>query len=119
MDILFWLTIGQGVLLTLIGVIYAQYPPKKINPMYGYRTKRTMANQTVWDYANKIGARMIIWTGLLCIAMSAIVYFIYPNPYAIAISSGMLVAGLIIGLLLCEKDLNSHFDKNGNTRSKL
>ena len=119
MDVLFWLTIGQGVLLTLIGVLYAQYPPKKINPIYGYRTKRTMTNQTIWDYANKIGSRMIIWTGLICTAMGVIVYFIYQNVYAISFASTMLVVGLILGLFFCEKDLNAHFDKNGNPKSKL
>ncbi|MDH3697507.1 MAG: SdpI family protein [Flavobacteriaceae bacterium] len=118
MDIFFWITIGQGLLLTLIGVIYAQYPPKKINPIYGYRTKRTMANQTVWDYANKIGAQIIIWTGLICTAMGAIVYFIYPNTYAVIITSALVVMGLILGMILCEKDLNSEFDKKGNRKSK-
>ena len=114
----FWMTIGQGLLLVILGVIYATYPPKKINHIYGYRTKRSMANQRVWDYANKIGARMILWVGLVCTAMGAILYWIYPGELAIALTGGIMVGGLIVGMLLCERDLNKHFDKQGNPLAK-
>ena len=117
-DILFWLTVGQGIFLALFGVIYATYPPKKINYLYGYRTRRTMANQKVWDYANKIGARMIIQVGLLSAAIGAVVYWIYPNHYAILIVSIVIIVGIILGMIVCETDLNKHFDKLGNPKSK-
>ena len=61
---------------------------------------------------------MIIWTGLICIAMGAIVYFIYPNTYAVITVSALVVMGLILGMILCENELNSQFDKIGNRRSK-
>lgn len=116
--VLFWLILGQGMFLLLLGVIYATYPPKKINPLYGYRTRRTMANQKIWDYANIIGARMIIRVGFLATAIGVIVYWIYPNEIAVIAQAGVIVAGLILGLLLCEKDLNRHFDRQGNPKSK-
>ena len=117
-DILFWIILGQGLLLILLGVAYATYPPKKINYFYGYRTKRTMANQKVWDYANKIGARMMIQVGILSTAIGMIVYWIYPDVTAVLVQAGVLVAGLIFGLVLCEIDLNKHFDRHGNPKSK-
>ncbi len=43
-----------GLPLVIIGYIYKMRPPKKINHIYGYRTRRSMKNQQVWDYANKI-----------------------------------------------------------------
>ena len=115
---LFWIIIGQGLLLVILGVIYATYPPKKINYIYGYRTKRTMANQKVWDYANKIGARMITQVGFLTTAIGLIVYWLYPGETAILVQAGVMVGGLIFGMVLCENDLNKHFDKQGNPRSK-
>lgn len=115
---LFWLILGQGMLLLLLGVIYATYPPKKINQFYGYRTRRTMANQKVWDYANIIGARMIIRIGFLATAFGIIVYWIYPDEIAIIAQAGVIVVGLILGMLFCEQDLNRHFDKDGNPKSK-
>ena len=116
--ILFWVIVGQGLLLVLFGVIYSTYPPKKINYIYGYRTKRTMANQKVWDYANKIGARMMIQVGFLATAIGAIVYWIYPNETAVFAQAAVIVIGLILGLVLCEMDLNKHFDKRGNPKPK-
>lgn len=116
--ILFWVILGQGVLLILFGVAYATYPPKKINYFYGYRTKRTMSNQTIWDYANKIGARMITQVGFLSTAIGVIIYWLYPNETAVIAQAGVIVVGLILGLVLCEKDLNTHFDKHGNPKSK-
>lgn len=117
-DVLFWVIIGQGMLLVLFGVMYATYPPKKINPIYGYRTKRTMANQKVWDYANKIGARMITQVGFVATALGAIVFWIYPNAYAVMVQAGVIVGGLILGLILCERDLNKHYDKHGRPKAK-
>ena len=116
--VLFWIILGQGMLLVLFGVLYAKYPPKKINFLYGYRTSRTMANQKVWDYANKIGAQMFIRVGYASTAIGLIVYWIYPNVYAVIIQAGVLVGGLIVGMILCERDLNRHFDKRGNPKLK-
>lgn len=117
-DFLFWIILGQGLLLILLGVAYSTYPPKKINHIYGYRTKRTMANQKVWDYANKIGARMITQVGFLSTALGVIVFWLYPNETAIIAQVGVIVMGLILGMVLCETNLNTHFDKQGNPKSK-
>ena len=116
--VLFWIILGQGLLLIVLGAIYATYPPKKINYIYGYRTRRSMANQQVWDYSNKIGARMIIQVGLLTTAIGLIVLWLYPGSTAIIIQAGVMVAGLIFGMYICEKDLDKHFDKQGNPKSK-
>lgn len=38
-------------LFALIAVLCGAYPPRKINRFAGYRTRRAMRNQTMWDYA--------------------------------------------------------------------
>jgi len=43
--------ISTGVLVYIIMLIVDRYPPKKINNLYGYRTKRSMQSQKHWDYA--------------------------------------------------------------------
>ncbi|MFF2912422.1 SdpI family protein [Paenibacillus sp. NPDC057934] len=40
-------------------------PPKKINSLYGYRTKRSMKNQLLWDEANRYSAELMIRYGLV------------------------------------------------------
>jgi len=35
-----------------IGRIFVSHPPKKINGIYGYRTKRSMKNNETWRFAH-------------------------------------------------------------------
>jgi uncharacterized membrane protein len=39
--------------LFFIGALINRFPPKKINALAGYRTKRSMESQENWDFANK------------------------------------------------------------------
>src|SRR5690554_4471477 len=39
------------LLITIILLAFYYFKPKEINPLYGYRTKRSMRNQASWDYA--------------------------------------------------------------------
>jgi uncharacterized membrane protein len=40
-----------NILITLILVLFFFFRPKIINPIIGYRTKRSMKNQSNWDFA--------------------------------------------------------------------
>jgi len=45
------------------GWIMAKYPPKKINPLYGYRTRRSMQSLDAWNYAQRLSSRKMILCG--------------------------------------------------------
>ena len=102
-----------GVTLLIMGFIYKMYPPKEINMLYGYRTSRTMANQQVWDYANKIGANMIIYWGIAAIIIGLLTAFLFPG-YSIIMILAVTVLGCVFGMLWAERQLDKRFDKNGN-----
>lgn len=40
------------VLMIVIGKVFVKNPPKTINHIYGYRTRRSMKNQDTWDFAH-------------------------------------------------------------------
>ena len=40
--------------------IIRQFTPKKINSIYGYRTKDSMRNQKSWDFAQKQSSKLMI-----------------------------------------------------------
>ena len=112
--ILPWLGIViYGLPLLLLGYIYKIRPPKKINPIYGYRTKQSMKNQEVWDYANKIGANAIINVGIIT-TISGVIPLITDWEHAHFIPLSIMVIALIGGMIYCEKLLNKRFDKEGN-----
>ena len=52
-----WVNLGlnliPGALLWVIQAVVRRNMPKKPNGVYGYRTRRSMASQPAWDYANR------------------------------------------------------------------
>lgn len=59
----------DGLSLLIAGIVMVLYPPKKINSFYGYRTKRSMANQNNWDFAQQYSARLLIQVGFIIIVL--------------------------------------------------
>ena len=70
----------EGILLltggcfALAGYITKRFPPKKINHLYGYRTKTSMRNQEVWDFAQKYSANEMIKLGGLMLALAVLIW---------------------------------------------
>ncbi len=102
-----------GLPMVILGYVYWKWPPKKVNHLYGYRTNRSMKNQEVWDYANKIGAQMIIYSGVITM-ISGLVPLFTEWEHAHFIPLGILMITLIGGIWYCEKQLDKRFDKDGN-----
>ncbi len=46
------------VVFYVAGYLLNKYPPKRINSLYGYRTRKSMASQERWDYAQKYSGRI-------------------------------------------------------------
>ena len=53
------IALGYCVFMLIIFIIYFLYPPKKINYLYGYRTKQSMLNNETWTFANKYAAKLL------------------------------------------------------------
>lgn len=47
------------------GLLMAKYPPKKINPLYGYRTRRSMQSPEAWKYAQRLSSRKMVLCGMV------------------------------------------------------
>jgi uncharacterized membrane protein len=114
---IFFQALLTSVLLFAFGVYWRYYPPKKINNLYGYRTRRSMANQTVWDYANKVGAQMLFSLGWISFILTLVVFSIVLK-YIVIVNMALVLAGLGIGIYWCETKINKKFDKNGNSKKE-
>ena len=108
--------LSPSLIVILAGLIWQQFPPKKINYLYGYRTQRSMKNQQTWDYANRIGPVMFIKTGSYLLLISVLAYWLSEPTEAILISGLTLVVGLIAGVIACERKLEKRFDAEGNPK---
>ena len=103
-----------GPLMLVLSLIFFYFPPKKINPIYGHRTTLSIKNQDTWNEANKRSIKMMLLVSTLtCILqLIGIVFNINPET-TILYASVFLVAGLIIGVIVIEKQLKTIFDKDG------
>jgi len=54
-----------GLIFVLAGLGMLIFPPKKINSIYGYRTKSSMKNIERWNFAQRYSARLFILLGVI------------------------------------------------------
>ena len=102
--------VGIGFLLVMIGVIFKEFPPKKINSIYGYRTNKSMINQKTWDYSQKVGAMSFIYTGLL-IGLIGSVLMLF-NMENTLIEVLIFIVLMVLMLVFDEKIIKKYIDKN-------
>jgi len=107
--------LGYLVFMLIVSLIFVKFPPKKINHLYGYRTRRSMANQEIWKVANEYSAKLMVKITLISLVFPPFLYFIYPEQNlltSIIIHTVLLVSSLYF----TEKFLNTDFDKDGNPK---
>ena len=106
-----------GPLMLVISLIFFYFPPKKINLSYGHRTSMSMKNQDTWKEANKRSTHMMLLvSAMTCIFQLIGIVFKVNQEKTILYATAFLLAGLIIGVLIVEKQLRSIFDKDGNRK---
>ncbi len=60
-------------------VILRLFPPRKINRLYGYRTKRSMQNQKKWDFAQKYSADLGLYLMAALLAVQVLATIVIPD----------------------------------------
>lgn len=103
-----------GPFTLLISYIITKHPPKKINHLYGYRTKRSMRNQETWVFANRHSNQLLSKAALLTCTVQVISILITNEETALLIGAIVLVTTLIYSVFLTEKTLKNRFDKERN-----
>jgi uncharacterized membrane protein len=104
-----------GYLLFILDVsfIFVKFPPKKINQLYGYRTRRSMANQEIWKVANEYSAGLMVKITLISMVFPPVLYFLFPEQNLL-ISVIIHTTLLLSTLFFTGKHLDKNFDKDGN-----
>ena len=103
--------VGTGLLLAASGGILLKYPPKKINGLYGYRTRNSMKNQERWDFAQKHSAGELIRTGLVMVLIGIAGVWIPGDPVFASFLSLPVLLGLTgVAIWRTESALRRTFD---------
>ena len=59
----FIIGITTGPILLITGYIMLKKPPKEINALYGYQTKRAMESKEHWQFAQAFSSKQLIKSG--------------------------------------------------------
>ena len=108
---LFVLVFGMvGLIFFVTGIIQRNYPAKKINHLYGYRTKKSMKNQQIWEYAQTYAAQQMIKMGGIIMLLGCLIWiFDYQSSNAVWIVLGVIIFFLLIMVLVIENTLKNKF----------
>lgn len=114
---------GLGFLFSGIGAWMWKKPPRKINPLAGYRSRRSMKSQAAWDFAQAYSGRLMCLTGLVMLLVVAPLFWLSGynydtlNPALIVLLPLLpVLAATVIPIYLTERKLKQLFDNEGNPK---
>ncbi|WP_055442845.1 SdpI family protein [Lacinutrix himadriensis] len=95
-----------GIIFIITGILMQVFPPKKINPLYGYRTRRSMQNQQKWDFSQKYSAKLLAVLGLALVLISTLnIFFTIPDDLEKIISAILIIGSVIFLVIKTESKL--------------
>lgn len=99
-----------GVIFILAGFVQLKFPPKKINSLYGYRTKSSMKSNERWDFAQKLSAGEMMKSGGL-LAVSSLLVFVtnFGDSINLIIGLALMLATVPLLLLRVERKIKKKF----------
>ena len=106
-----------GPLMVLLGFIFKLFPPKNINDIYGYRTKRSKLSQDIWDEANSYSPMLMIGVGVITSVVQVVFYYTMEFETGIGAAAGLLVVLLLCTIPMTERHLKKNFEDKGNRKS--
>ena len=101
-----------GVVFLIGAQITLRYPPKKINSLYGYRTKNSMKSQQHWDFAQRYSSIKMNALGLIYLLMGGLFYFLNYESVAVGLLIGITTVPPLVLLLQTENAIKNQFPKD-------
>lgn len=107
---LFNICFSVGLIFIAAGFVMFRFPPKKINSLYGYRTKSSMKNLERWNFAQKFSAKEMIKLGFFLMLTSLLALITnFNSTINLIIGLSLTLGGLIILFTKVEKAINIKF----------
>lgn len=101
-----------GLIFLMTGYIQHRFPPKKVNHLYGYRTKASMKSQESWDFAQQYSAKKMMKTGTYITTLGLLTWIIdLQILYSVSIALTIVIIGPLLMLFKIESELKKRFPK--------
>lgn len=107
--------LGYCALLFILALIFQKFPPKKINWMYGYRTNRSMKNETIWKAASNYSIDLMLKICGLSFLIPALLYFLY-DTYLLMVTIIVHTLLILSVFLFTEMYLDKNFNSDGTAK---
>ena len=110
------------IVYIVLGLIFWNHAPKKINTIAGWRTKQAMCNQETWNFANAYGGRSVFILGMILAIISIVLCLVFNGfDYDGIDWSVILIMVVQVGLMgvvfrRVENTIRKKFDGNGRHR---
>ena len=105
-----------GIFIIITGLIFKLFPPKKINYLYGHRTRFAMTNQDIWQMAQRKSAIGLILLGVVIVALNLILKTLSTDVTE-NIEGMIFIVGIVIHVLVIETILKRSFNKDGSRKN--
>ena len=108
-----------------LGFCLSRKAPKKINSIYGYRTKRAKKNQDTWEFANKHCGKTWYMLGIALIVLTVGIMkgCSHESQEVVAVMGGttviIQVLALVISIIPTELALRKNFDADGRRKTTI
>lgn len=110
----FYYVLSVNGLLFALSIVFYFFPPKKINAIYGYRTNRTIENDTIWKAANSFFSKELLkYSGITLVAG---LFFAFIKPDITWQPMALMLLALGVSVVKTEQELNKNFDKEGKKK---
>ena len=90
------------------------FPPKKINPLYGYRTNRSMKSEINWLAANKV-ASIVLVIGCAILVVQKLIFLVF-FPLNAKLNAILFLATLLIIIVTILIVTENHLKKISNDK---
>ncbi|MEQ8909994.1 MAG: SdpI family protein [Vicingaceae bacterium] len=98
-----------GAICFVIFLFTYFFPPKSINSIYGYRTKRSMQSQRNWDFSQKYSSRKMLRSTAILVLFGLVGLFIdLQEGLEVGIGMLLLIFALFHPIYLTEKALKKY-----------
>ncbi|WP_284651004.1 SdpI family protein [Flavobacterium terrisoli] len=102
-----------GSIFVIAALVTLVFPPKKINYLYGYRTRASMKNQKIWDFSQRFSGIKMVQIGLALVVFSFSNYFMkLDGGLQISIGFSSVIIGCAFLFFATERAIRKNFPNN-------
>ena len=105
--------------MLLSGRLLDKYPPKEVNGLLGYRTKRSRKSADAWNFAQHFCGRLWVKIGIVLfpVTLLAMLPFLKSGVDAVSIAALVVMVAqvtvMVASIWPVERALRRNFDENG------